>query len=177
MSNGPTDRGRFLEKHPERDLRDAARSLRDFDRIADGLDVEQWRRGKSLASARASVRQLLAGYARAVSLRAYYADARVFGHGMARPAVDAIWMLTIALVTPGERLADGDIAAAVRLVLGGDPASQSFRAALSGQPWTGAPGGRDDLVPIPGRSRRISTAARRRSGSRRRRSFSAADRR
>lgn len=142
----------FLREHASlvRQLHDSARSLRQFDRVADGLDTERWRRSKHLATARASVRQLLAAYSQAVPRRSYYGDARVFGREMAKPAVDAIRMLVVTLIEPGERRLSGeDIAAAVRLVMGGDPASQAYRAALTGAPWTGrpAPGGEDGPFP------------------------------
>ncbi|MEU5261149.1 patatin-like phospholipase family protein [Amycolatopsis sp. NPDC021455] len=127
-------------------LRDFAGSLRQLDRVVGGLDLEDWQRTEDLARGRDAVRRLLAGYVETVPERGYGGDARVFGGLVSAAASRGISAVAVALLAGGDTR-DGEIAAATRLVVGGDPASQAFRAALVGSPWTPRP---DLTWPSPG---------------------------
>jgi predicted acylesterase/phospholipase RssA len=120
------------------DVRQFGRSLRQFDQITDGLEVSNWLHSEALHAGRVAIEKFVHGYARAVPVKAYYADARVFGGIMAPLALDAIWVIAASILA-GPEPHQIDVAAATRLALGGDPISQAFRAVAIGQSWPATP--------------------------------------
>src|SRR5262245_38804917 len=96
------------------------RSLRQFDQITHGLEIEKWLQSDALRAGRTAIEKFVDGYARTVPLKAYHADARVFGGIMAPQALDAIWVIAASILV-GPEPHQIDIEAATRLALGGDP--------------------------------------------------------
>jgi predicted acylesterase/phospholipase RssA len=120
------------------DVRQFGRSLRQFDEITNGLEIPNWLQSKALRAGRIAIEKFVSGYARAMSAKAYYADARVFGGIMAPQAVDAIWVIAASILASPEPH-QIDVRAATKLALGGDPVSQAFRAVAIGQTLPGNP--------------------------------------
>src|SRR5215472_10047151 len=124
MPKKPSIPNNFFDTQPTliNDVRQFGRSLRQFDQITNGLEIPNWLQSKALLAGGNAFEKFVSGYAEAVPIKAYYADARVFGGSMAPQAVEAIWVIVVSMLA-GQAPDRIDVGAAIRLALGGDPVS------------------------------------------------------
>src|SRR5262245_45502806 len=124
-------------------------SLAEFDRMADGMNVAGLLRAKAFLGGQSAIRRLVGSYVKAVPLKAYFADSRVFGREGGSPLLpalgDRLWSISAAALG-GRQAGRLDIDGALRLAFGADPTSQLFGTALGGR-FPGLP--RDGDPPFP----------------------------